>query len=63
MLSVVTHRVECKAGGVTQNSTENPTQTPLPSRLVGAVQDSPVSRLLDRLLTAVTAPIVPPKTL
>ena len=69
MLSVVTQRVECKAGRVTQNPTQNPTrnsnpnatQTPLPSRLVSAVQDSPVSRLLDRLLTTATAPFVPAK--
>jgi len=35
------------------------TQNSLPSRVVSAVQDNPVSRLLDHLLTTVTAPIVP----
>ena len=44
-------RLEWLGGEVTQNS--------LPSRVVGAVQDSPVSRVLDRLLTTVTAPFVP----
>ncbi len=38
-------------GRVTQNS--------LPTRVVDAVRDSPVSGLLDRLLTTVTAPFVP----
>jgi uncharacterized membrane protein len=51
MLSLVASGQECLGGRVTR--------TPLPSRFVDAVQDSPVSRVLDRLLTTVTAPIVP----
>ncbi len=51
MLSLVAGRPECLAGPVTQTS--------LPSRFVSAVQDSPVSRVLDRVLTAVTGPFVP----
>lgn len=35
------------------------TQDSLPNRFVTAVQESPVSRVLDRVLTAVTAPFVP----
>jgi hypothetical protein len=35
------------------------TQPSLPSRFVDAVQDSPVSRVLDRVLTTLTAPFVP----
>ncbi len=35
------------------------TQNPLPTRVITAVQDSPVSQLLNRVLTSVTAPFVP----
>jgi hypothetical protein len=49
--SLVTHACECLAGPVTQES--------IPSRFVSAVQDSPVSRVLDRVLSTVTAPFVP----
>jgi hypothetical protein len=51
MLSLVVRRVRCEALDVSRNS--------IPNRVVGAVQDSAVSRVLDRLLTAVTAPVVP----
>jgi uncharacterized membrane protein len=60
VLSVVTHAAECLACSVTQNVTQNASQNSLPSRFVSAVRDSPLSRLLDRMLTTVTAPIVPP---
>jgi uncharacterized membrane protein len=51
MLSLVVGARECLAGPVTSPS--------LPSRLVDAVQDSPFSRVLDRVLTTATAPFVP----
>jgi uncharacterized membrane protein len=35
------------------------TQNSLPSRVVTAIADSPVSRLVDKLLSTVTAPVVP----
>ena len=64
MLSVVTHAVECLAGTVTQNVTpsrpHDVSRNSLANRFVSAVRDSPLSRLLDRMLTNVTAPIVPP---
>jgi uncharacterized membrane protein len=55
VLSVVVRAVECLAGTVTQDLT----QTSMPSRFVSAVQDNPVSRVLDHLLTTITAPFVP----
>jgi uncharacterized membrane protein len=55
VLSLVVGRPECLAGLVTQI----PSQTSLPGRFVSAVQDSPVSRVLDRVLTTVTGPFVP----
>ncbi len=45
---------ECLAWPVTQMI-----QNSLPTRFVTAVQESPVSRVLDRVLTAVTGPFVP----
>lgn len=51
MLSLVVRPVRCEALEVSRNS--------IPNRVVGAVQDSAASRVLDRLLTAVTAPVVP----
>jgi uncharacterized membrane protein len=63
MLSVVVGPGRCEAAFVTQNMTrdmtEKLTRNSLPDRVVRAVQDSPVSRVLDRLLTTVTAPFVP----
>jgi hypothetical protein len=51
VLSLVTQASECKGVGVTLTS--------LPARLVDAVRESPVSHVLDRLLTTVTGPFVP----
>jgi uncharacterized membrane protein len=63
MLSVVVGPGRCEAAFVTQNMTrdmtEKLTRSSLPDRVVRAVQDSPVSRVLDRLLTTVTTPFVP----
>ena len=52
MLSVVARAAECLAGPVSQNA-------PLPVRLVHLLENSPVARLLDHVLTTVTAPVVP----
>ena len=49
---MVTRAHECLAGLVSENA-------PFPVRVVRALENSPVSRLLDRLLTTVTAPVVP----
>ena len=54
----MTGRVECLAGEMTHDTASSPSPS-IPSRVVGAVQDNPVSRLLDSLLTTVTAPFVP----
>jgi uncharacterized membrane protein len=48
---------------ISQNGSRNLSRGSFPDRYVSAVRDSPVSRLLDRLLTNVTAPIVPPDDL
>src|SRR4051794_2440512 len=52
VLSVVASRPECLALTVSES-------TPIPVRVVQVVQNSPVSHLLDKLLTTVTAPFVP----
>ena len=58
VLSVVTRRRECLAGEMT-HATASSAAPSITSRIVGAIQDSPASRLLDGLLTTVTAPFVP----
>jgi uncharacterized membrane protein len=52
MPSVVAWAPACLAGPVSQN-------TLLPVRLVHLLEDSPVARVLERVLTTVTAPVVP----
>jgi uncharacterized membrane protein len=52
VLSVVARARECLAWLVSENA-------PIPVRVVRALENSPVSRVLDRLLTAITAPVVP----
>ena len=44
---------------MTQKVIQDVSQNPLPTRVIRAVQDSPVSQLLNHVLTAVTAPFVP----
>jgi uncharacterized membrane protein len=56
VLSLVARRAECLAGPVTQNPVEN---VPFPARVVQLLENSPVSRALDHLLTTVTGPFVP----
>ncbi len=45
---------------VSDNASQNRSRNSFPNRFVSAVSGSPVSRLLDRMLTIVTTPIVPP---
>jgi hypothetical protein len=55
---VVARPAEWLAGLVTQPPVSSPPSGRLP-RLVGALQNNPISGLLDRVLTTVTAPVVP----
>jgi uncharacterized membrane protein len=57
-VSVVAPPPAWLAGLVTQTPVSSAPSSPLP-RLVDALQDNPISGLLDRLLTTVTAPVVP----
>lgn len=57
--SVVAGASECLAGPVSDDDLSQTGAEPLPVSLVRAVEDHPLSRVLDRLLTAVTAPVVP----
>src|SRR4051812_37625790 len=57
VLSLVTDCAECLAVNVTQDPSAH---LPFPARVVQLIESSPVSRALDRLLTAVTGPFVPP---
>jgi uncharacterized membrane protein len=52
VLSLVTHGLECLACSVSQN-------LPLPVRLVELIENSPLSRALDHVLTTITGPFVP----
>ena len=58
MTSVVAPQRAWLADLVTQTPQPSPVSRPLP-RLVRALQDNPISGLLDRVLTTVTAPVVP----